>query len=160
MQKNTQQEHIQKFTQPGRIRQASSPITNPENAGLRLIFTVCSDNGKYDSPLFNILSKRWAKVKENYRAAYVNREKFKLGATVNTATASDIWVLQAVVFDSEGKLSESHLDQAIKELTALAKYEKASVHVSEQDLTDVPGLKDKLEKILVPDGVSLYLYNK
>jgi hypothetical protein len=52
------------------------------------------------------------------------------------------------------------LGECLKKVAALAKYEKATVHVSTLLTSAVPELNDLLTEQLVNNGVSVYFYEE
>lgn len=151
---------MSKFTAPGKTKIVNATILAPENAGLRFILNVVGQNGKFTSPLSLLLAKRWAKVKEDNSYWFATQMNFKLGALNETATASDTWVISALVEDKAGKVDSKALQTAIKKLGEKAKYERASVHVSTLLTSTIPELENLLVKHLLEEGVSVYFYNE
>lgn len=149
-----------KFLKLGRVKEVNATVLAPENAGLRMIVNVCAQDGKFDGKLDNLLTKRWAKVREDYKGWYAGQQNFKLGATNSTATASDIWVMSLLAKDKDGKLNETALATAVKKLGEVAKYENASAHISNLLVEEMPTLKPLLTKYLVENGVNVYFYNE
>lgn len=151
---------MNKFSTPGKVRQVNASILAPENAGLRLVLNACGVNGKFESKLDAILTKRWSKVREDYKGWYATQHNFKLGLLNQTAVSSDTWVVSMLVQDKDGKLDPKALQVAVKKLADLAKYEHASVHVSTLTTSDLPELQPLLVTHLVEEGVNVYFYNE
>lgn len=151
---------MNKFMTPGKIKQVNATILAPENAGLRLILNACGQQGKFDSSLDNVLTKKWAKVKQDYKEWYATQHNFKLGWLNQTAVASDTWVVNMLVKDKDGNVNEAALNLAMKKLVELAKYEHASLHVSSLLLTELPDLLPLLTSQLAGNGVNVYCYNE
>ena len=158
MNKSTTDQPRKPYMIQGQLRKAQGSITVPENSGLHLVFTLVPENGDYDSPTSKILNKRWAKTREAYKTAFVNRFEFKLGNILNTAVGSDIWVIQAIAFNKNKEVDTEALKDGVKKLIDLAKYEKASVHVSQLTLDEAPELLGMFEDQLLTQGLSLYVY--
>jgi hypothetical protein len=149
---------MKKFTIPGKVRQLNATIIAPENAGLRIVLNSCAQSGKFDSPLEALLTKRWAKVREDYNATQFN---FKPGFLNNTAVASDTWVVNMLVKDKDGNLNADALKLAVKKLAEQVKSERgSSVHVSMMLLEEAPQLQDLLMTSLVEEGVNVYYYKE
>lgn len=151
---------MNKFTTPGKVKQVNSTILAPENAGLRFILNVCSQNGTFNSKLENLLTKRWVKVREDYKGWYATQHNFKLGSTNNTAVSSDTWVVNLLVQDKNGELNGDALAAAVKKLAEQAKYERASVHVSNMLVESIATLNGLLMTYLVSEGVNVYYYTE
>lgn len=149
------------FKQPGKVKVINGSIITPHNAGLRIILNLCSQSGKYDNNLDVLLTKRWPKVKTDYREWYATQHNFKLGAlNTNTALSSDTWMVQALVKDKNDKVDDKALDAAIKHLGNFAVAENASVHISTILVNEVPTLNDLLTKYVVERGVNCYFYEE
>lgn len=140
------------------MKQVNATILAPELAGLRLIVNVCGQNGKFDSKLDTLLTKRWAKTREDYKEWYATQHNFKLGMLNTTAVASDTWVASLLVKNKEDVVDPVALKTAVKKLGELCKYEKASAHISTLVLDEVPELKELLVKGLVEEGINVFTY--
>lgn len=148
---------MNKFITQGRMKEVDGSVLAPINAGLKMILAVCSQTGKYESPLYNMLTKRFSKVRDDYRGLFINQQ-MKLGELHTTAANSETWVMQAVCMDTKDKLDKKALESCIKKLVDTAKYEKASLHVSDLLFKEVPSLKKTLAKTVLEAGVNLYVY--
>lgn len=151
---------MQKFIQPAKVKHVKGSVIAPENAGLRIILNLCSQSGKYNSTLFSALTKRWMRVREDYKNWFAGQVNFKLGNISTTAIASDTWVVHSLCFDKEEALNAEALKACVKKIVTLAKSEKASLHVSEFLFRDVPELKTLLEQEVPTQGVLLYEYSE
>lgn len=154
-------ETAKKFQQPGRVKVINGSILAPENAGLRFVLSVTNLKGESKSPLYPLFEKKWKKVKEEARGWYTTRTgAYKLGATNITAVQSDTWVIHMLCQDEELTTKTDALETCLKEVCAKAKYERATVHVSNLLTSAIPELQDLLTKHLVSEGVSVYYYNE
>lgn len=160
MDKVVKNQYLNKFTTPGRTKSVEKTILAPENSGLRLILNTCSQSGKYDSKFSVMLTKKWTKAKEDYRSWFVTKNKFLLGTIHTTAVASDIWITNVLVADENDALDNEAVVKGLKKVAELAKYENASVHVSEMTVETIPGLKDLMKEHLLDRGVSVYFYTE
>jgi len=152
---------MNKFTAPGKMKQVNATILAPENAGLRIILNLCSENGKFESTLDKLLYSRWARVKSDFKEWHATQHNFKLGLlNTNSAVASDTWICEALVKDKNDKLDEKSLEVAVKKIKDLCKYEKASLHVSNILTNDFPSLVDLLKNHLVDEGINVYFYEE
>src|SRR5271165_5870898 len=95
---------VNRFIQPGKERLVKASALTPVNSGLKLLVNVCAQNGNYDQPFDKELSKKWSKVKEDYRRAYVSNTNFKLGSLIDTAVSSEIWAISMVVKDKDNNV--------------------------------------------------------
>lgn len=151
---------MSQFTQSGKERIVQASALQPVNSGLKFLVNVCSQNGQYDQPFDKELSKKWSKVREDYRMAYVSNTNFKLGCLIDSAVASDCWVINMVVKDKEGKLDDKALVLAVKNIAKMAKAETASLHFASEVLVEFPKLKELLLSEAVANGTNLYVYEK
>lgn len=154
-------ETAKKFQTPGRVKVINGSILAPENAGLRFVLNVNNMGGKAESPLYPLFEKKWKKVKEEAKGWFNTRTgAYKLGATNVTAVQSDTWVIHMLCQDDKLQTDAAALEVCLKTVCAQAKYEKATVHVSNLLVNAVPELQDLLNKCLVGEGVSVYYYNE
>jgi hypothetical protein len=147
-----------KFLQPGRAKHLAATITAPEQAGLKFVLNAVAQNGEFKAPLDTLLTRRWSKTKEDYKGWYATQHNFKMGMLHDTAVASDTWVVSMLVKDKDGNVDATALAAAMKKLTAMCKYEHASVHVSNLLLADVPALGDLIKTTLLDEGINVYFY--
>jgi hypothetical protein len=150
-----------KFQPAGRVKVVQGSILAPENAGLRFVLNVANMGGKAESPLYPLFEKKWPKVKQEVRGWFNTRTgAYKLGAVNNVAVQSDTWVLSLLVQDEEFKTDEKALAASLKEVAKMAKYERATVHVSTLLTQAVPEILDLLNTELVEQGVSVSFYEE
>lgn len=149
-----------KFVTHGKTKVINGSILSPELGSLRLVLAPCSEDGKPASELHKLLGKKWKSVAVDLKGWYSEHIGFKLGATKNTAVQSDTWVIHCLCYDKDNKLDEKALAACVKKLEDMAKYEKASVHVSTLTAASMPGLADMLSKQLVEKGISVYYYEE
>lgn len=155
-------EEKNKFQLSGKVKVIKGSILTPHDAGLRFVLNINNLAGKVDSPLYAIFDKKWPKVKQEAKGWYNARTgAYKLGAVpLTTAVQSDVWILHLLCQDAELKTSEAGLTACLKELCKMAKYERASVHVSSLLPELVPELSESLQKELVDKGVSVSYYEE
>jgi hypothetical protein len=151
---------MNKFISPGKVKQVNATILAPELAGLRLVLNACGQNGKFESQLATVLTKKWAKVREDYKGWYASQHNFKMGAINTTAVSSDTWVVNLLVEDKEGKVDPVVLETAVKKVADLAHYEHASVHISNLLVNQLPTIQPLLTKYLVETGTNVFFYNE
>jgi hypothetical protein len=153
---------MNKFQQAGRVKVIKGSILNPENAGLRFVLSVNNTAGKPDNhPLYPLFEKKWKKVKEDAKGWYATKTgAYKLGATNVTAVQSDTWVIHMLCQDDNLQTDLKALDSCLKKVTDSAKYEKASVHVSNLLIKSIPELSEMLTNHLVKNGVSVSYYEE
>lgn len=149
------------FQQQGRVKVINGSILAPENAGLRFVLNVANMVGKAEGPLYPLFDKKWPTVKKEVKGWFNTRDgKYKLGAVNTTAVQSDTWVLNLLCQDADLQTQADSLTTCLKEVCKMAKYERASVHVSTLLTNAVPELTDLLTKELVENGVSVYYYEE
>lgn len=148
------------FAAKGKTKVVKGTILAPENAGLRFVLNSFSLSGKPEGDLFALFDKKWSRVRAESRGWYATRQNFKLGSINNTAVQSDTWVLTMLVKNEDGELQESALDACLKKVCDMAKYEKATVHVSSLLTAEIPILADKLTSALIDNGVSVVFYEE
>lgn len=151
-----------KFQQPGKTKVIKGSILAPENAGLRFVLSVNNLAGKPDNhPLYPLFEKKWRKVREEARGWYATKTgAYKLGAVNTTAVQSDTWVIHLLCQDADQNTDEVAVEKCLKEVCKMAKYERATVHVSNLLTNAVPELVSHLKTQLVDQGVSVYFYEE
>ena len=155
------EEKTNKFQQAGRVKVVQGSILSPHNAGLRFVLSVTNMLGKMESPLYPLFEKKWPKVKQEARGWYATKTgAYKLGAVNTTAVQSDTWVLHMLCQDGELKTDTEALDKCLKEVCRLAKYERATVHVSSLLVNAIPELTETLNRELVSNGVAVCFYEE
>lgn len=150
-----------KFQQLGRVKIVKGSILSPENAGLRFVLSVTNLVGKMESPLYPLFDKKWPKAKQEARGWYVNKTgAYKLGAVNTTAVQSDTWIIHLLCQDDKLNVQADALKTCLKEVCKMAKYERATVHVSNLLTEAAPEMTDLLDSELVQQGVSVSFYNE
>jgi len=162
MNKDNNASNVAKQFQPkGRVKVINGSILAPENAGLRFVLNVVNMAGKIDSPLYPVFEKKWPTVKREAKGWFNARDnKYKLGAVATNAVQSDTWVLSMLCQNAELETDSAGLTACLKEICKMAKYERASVHVSTLLTTALPELQELLTTELVDNGVSVYFYEE
>jgi len=161
MKTNENQDGVKRFQTPGRTKIIKGSILAPENAGLRFVLSVTNTLGKAESPLYPLFEKKWKKVREEARGWYATKTgTYKLGAVNTTAVQSDTWVIHLLCQDDKLVTSESAIVDCLKKVCTMAKYERASVHVSTILTEAVPELTPLLKEHLLDNGVSVYFYEE
>lgn len=149
-----------RFAVQGKVKELKGSVLLPENAGLRFVLSVTNTAGKPESPLYPIFDKKWKKVKEDARGWFVNKTgEYKLGAINQTAVQSDTWVIHLLCQNDTLVTDAKALEESVKKAVALAKTEKASVHISNVLVKDVPELK-KLASKFTEQGINVYFYDE
>ena len=150
-----------KFQLQGRVKVVKGSILAPENAGLRFVLNVANMVGKQESPLYPLFEKKWPTVKKEVKGWFNTRTgSYKLGAVNTTAVQSDTWVLNLLCQDAELATQADAVKTCLKEVCKMAKYERATVHVSTLLTDAIPELQDLLTSELVEQGVSVYFYEE
>jgi len=152
---------MNRFLPKGRTKTIKGTIIAPENAGLRFVLSLNNIEGKPENPLFPIFDKKWRQVRADSRGWYTTRTgAYKLGAINTTAVQSDTWVIHMLCQDKELEIDLPGLEVCLKKTCDLAKYEKASVHVSSITAEAIPELKELLTKYMIDQGVNVYFYEE
>ena len=151
-----------KFQQPGRVKTIKGSILAPENAGLRFVLSVNNLAGKNEgNPMLPIFDKKWPKVKAESRGWYATRTgAYKLGAINTTAVQSDTWVIHMLCQGEDLQVDDTGLTKCLKEVTKMAKYERATVHVSTVLINSIPELTNLLKSEVIDQGVAVSFYEE
>lgn len=150
-----------RFKPVGKTKFIKGSILNPENAGLRFILSINNLEGKPQNPLFPIFDKKWKKVREDSRGWFATKTgAYKLGAINTTAVQSDTWVIHMLCQKADLTTDVKGLEDCLKKVCASAKYEQATVHVSDILIEAIPELKGLLATHLIENGVSVYFYEE
>lgn len=149
-----------KFVTHGKTKVVVGSIITPELGSLRLVLAPCGLTGKPDTELHVVLDKKWKQAKAELKGWYSDQFDYKLGNVRTTAVQSDTWLVHALILDKEGKVDLKALQTCVKKTAALAKAEKASVHVSTLTTTAIPELGDLLAKEMIEKGTSVFFYQE
>lgn len=149
------------FQRPGQVKTIQGSILSPHNAGLRFILSVNNMAGKPENPMFPIFDKKWKQVRQESRGWFATKTgAYKLGAINTTAVQSDTWVIHLLCQDENVKTDLKALEACLKKVADLAKYEKATLHVSLVLVDAIPEITKMLETQLVKEGISVYFYEE
>jgi hypothetical protein len=152
---------MNKFQPQGKMKIIKGTILAPENAGLRFVLSVNNVLGKVDGDWYKVFDKRWRRVKEDAKGWFNTRTgAYKLGAVNTTAVQSDTWVIHMLCQDDKLVTDVKGLEECLKKVCSMAKYEKATVHVPSAVTEAVPEMTEMLSKHLVDNGVSVYFYEE
>jgi hypothetical protein len=153
---------MNRFQPQGKTKVIKGSILAPENAGLRFVLSINNLAGRTDNhPLYPVFEKKWKKVKEEARGWYATKTgAYKLGAVNTTAVQSDTWVIHLLAQNEEQQTDVAALEKCLKEVCKMAKYERATVHVSSLLTDAVPEITGLLKTELVEQGVSVYFYEE
>jgi hypothetical protein len=154
-----QNNSVNKFKTVGKLRTVKGSILFPHNAGLRLILSLSNTMGKPNCPLLPIFDEKWAQVRQENKLWFINKTgAYKLGAIKSTPVQSDTWVVHMLCQNELFKTDLKALDTCLKEITKLAIFEHASVHVSSILLSSIPELMDRLNELVIQQGVNVQIY--
>lgn len=150
------------FQPAGRVKFVRGSILNPENSGLRFILSINNlagdPKGNLMLPLFD---KKWPKIREESRGWYATKTgAYKLGVINTTAVQSDVWAIHMLCQDKDLNVDSNSLEKCLKEVCKMAKFERATVHVSSILTNYIPELNDLLQKQLITQGVSVSFYEE
>lgn len=157
-----------KFTTKGKFRKTSSTILTPENAGLRFVINPVDLKARYENPINKFLNTKWSKPRTEFRSWFANRTGFKLGEIQQVAVQSDVWIINTLLFDEPnrvpkeayadgGKGKEPPIEKAFKKIADMAKYERATIHVT-VDAFDIPEFEKLATRFFLDQGLSVYVY--
>lgn len=157
-----------RFTPKGKFRKTQSTLLTPENSGLRFVLNPVDLKASYTNNTNKLLNTKWSKPRTELRSWFANRTGFKLGEVQTVAVQSDVWILNALILDEHnsvpkeayvdgGKGKEPPIEKTMKKIADLAKYEKATIHVS-SDIFDLPNFEKLATKYFLDEGLSVYVY--
>lgn len=151
---------LNRFTVKGKLQDAppGSTIICPINSGIRLIVNFVGFGLKFDKKLDKILSKVWEKVRQEYFYWSGDIKTFKPGNIKEVLVASDIMIVHMLVKNKDEVVISEALEKAMQNLANFSKTEKASVHISELLVEDVPAIKELAKKYLSDAGIHCYFY--
>ena len=136
-----------------------SSIICPINSGTRLIMNFVGLELKFDSKLHKILEKVWNKVRQEYFYWSGDIKTFKPGNIKEVLVSSDIMIVHMLVKNKDGIVMADALEKALQNLANFSKVEKASVHISNLLVEEVPALKELAKKYLSESGIHCYFYD-
>ncbi len=149
-----------KFVTSGKTKLVQGSILMPELGNLRLLVVPSSMTGKPEGGLYTLLEKKWKTAKAEFKGWYAQQMDFKLGSIRTTAVQSDTWLVHCLCVDVKGKVDEKALKACVTKLAAMAKYERASVHVSTLVTDQMPEIMDLLNVEMIEKGTSVYFYQE
>mgnify|MGYP001559346668 CR=1 FL=1 len=91
---------------------------------------------------------------------YSNHIDFKLGSLHTTAVQSDVWLVHALCIDKTGKVDAKAVTACVKKIAVMARYERASVHVSTLVTDEMPEVMDMMNVEMIEKGTSVYFYEE
>ncbi len=145
-----------RFIKAGTFRKTQSDFTTPENSGLRLLLNPIDLQAVFQHSINVKIATKWKKVREEAKGWWSNRQNFKMGEVQTVAVQSDVWIINALCL-SENATDEVALESCLKKCVAMAKYEKASIHVSE-DMFNLSGFEALATKLMLNEGINVYVY--
>jgi hypothetical protein len=152
---------VNRFKPLGKTKIIKGTVLAPENAGLRFVLSVNNMAGKPENPLFPIFDKKWKQVRQESMGWFATKTgAYKLGAVMTTAVQSDTWVIHMLFQDENLTTDLKALEVCLKKVSDMAKYEKASVHVSSILVNLVPEITKMLDEQLIQNGISVYYYEE
>ena len=152
---------MNKFQTQGKFKTIKGTILAPENSGLRFVLSINNMLGKPNGEWYNVFDKKWKRVREDTKGWYNTRTgAYKLGAVNTTAVQSDTWVIHMLCQDDKFVTNVTSLKECLKKVCDMAKYEKATIHVSNLLSQSVPEITELLSNQLVKNGVSVYFYEE
>jgi len=149
-----------KFVTNGKTKLVQGSILTPEGSSLRFVFVPCSESGVGEDALHGLLSRKWKQAKAELKGWYSHHVNFKLGNIKDTAVQSDTWLVHCLVADKTGKVNDKALASCVKKVADLAKFERASVHVSTLVTEDMPQLLPLLQTEMIEKGITVLFYEE
>ena len=147
-----------RFIQKGKFKTVQGSFIQPEYAGLRLILNLIPISGKTDSEIYNTFDKKWKKIREEVKGWYTSRVNWKLGEIRDIPVQTDTWVVNCLCRNEDNSINEDALLSCIKKVVAMAKMEKASIHLTKDFLDEHQDLHSLLEKHFVNEGINVSIY--
>jgi len=155
------QESKNQFQPQGRVKVIQGSILMPHDAGLRFILNINNMVGKAENPLYPIFDKKWPRVKQDAKGWYNTRTgAYKKGALNTSCVQSDVWIIHCLVQDEELKTDLAAFETCLKEVCKMAKYEKASLHISTLLVEAVPELQELVQKHITSNGINVSYYEE
>lgn len=154
-----------KFVKPGRVQTVKGSILTPHYAGLRFVLNVANMAGKVDDPIYKVFNKKWPKIKQDVRGWWATKTgigtgAYKIGSIRDLAVQSDCWCISMLCRNENLELDLAGLQKCLKEVCKMARYEKATCHISTILTNEIPELVDLLKQELVDQGVSVSFYEE
>jgi hypothetical protein len=152
---------IDRFKKVGKVKVINGSILCPQSGELSMILSLANMAGKADSPVMPLFDKKWRKVREEVRTWYINKTgEYKLSAINRSTVQSDVWVIHMLCQDEKLNTDVDSLKACLKKVCAMAKYEKANLHVSTLLTDKIPELEGLLKDLVVNEGVSVFYYKE
>lgn len=142
------------FITPGLFRTISGDSSNPPVGGYKMIINFCGVEGEW-SDSSKKLSHRWPKIQQEYRLWYRAQKNFKFGEIQEILVQSDCTVINALVY-KDLELDLKALEACISKIGDRSHYEKASVHVNENDHWKI--IEPILIKEIIRRGINVTTY--
>lgn len=146
-----------KFIASGKVRVVNASIAQTNTSSLALVLVAIGEDGKPNSKTYDLLDKKWAKVKPEAKGWWQEQFNFKPSNIKISATQSDIHIVHMLCLDKAGAVDERALAGCMKKVAAEAKSNKASVHVATELTEQIPQL-DKHLQGLIDGGTNVFLY--
>lgn len=144
----------------GKSKLVKGTLLLPELANLCMIAVPCSVDVKKTNEVQDLLDKKWKNVKAELKGWSGAFSGFKLGEINSVQTQSDVAVVHMLCFDKDGNLDDKALESCMKKLLDMAKFEKASVHMSVKSLAEVARLDELVMTWLLDQGINTYFYEE
>lgn len=155
----------------GRLKYMTGDVTVPESGGHRIIIQINNDIGGYGAGVSGAISKRWAKVREEYKRWYRSQLNFKGGEIQPVEVQSDTTVVNMIA--QHGIMSKTssedppirydQLEQCLEKVAILAKQNGSSVHAPRIGAGLSGGSWSEIEKLiikcLVNKGINVTIYD-
>ena len=149
------------FGKIGTVKKINDSILNPHYSGLRLVLSINNLGGGVNYDLYKTFDKKWRQVKQDAKGWYNTKTgAYKLGAINTTAVQSDTWVIHMLCQDKDMVTDVKSLEECLKHVSKMAKYEQASVHIDASLVNELPAIAGLAETHLVKSGINVYYYEQ
>lgn len=145
----------------GKFKEVKGSVVSTQNAGLRFVLNATNKKCKLEpneAPLLEELDRKWKNIKGDLKSWYNNPAQHKLGNIRELAVQSDTWIINMLCEDDNLNADSKALKECLKKVADLAKYEQASVHISQKTLDQVAELESLLNDSFIKKNVSVYIY--
>ncbi len=117
-------------------------------------------DGSFTNPQSKLFEKKWSQLKKDVKTWYAERVAHKLGNILDSAVQSDVWVIHLLCQKEDLSFDLVALGTCLDKTVAKAKFEKATLHVSNLFTAQVPELVSLLDEHARKKGVTVYYYDE
>lgn len=154
----------------GTLKYKEGDATLPAAGGHRILIHICNDKGAFGAGFVVPLTKRWPRIKEEYRRWYFGQRDFKLGNIQEVNLKSDFTIINMIAQhdikpDKDGNppIRYDALGECLKKVAKLAKESGGTVHGprfgSGLSGGSWPEIEQLIIKHLINQGVNVTIYD-